>query len=141
MAAPFFLSQATIAKKRLLRRGLWLRLGLRLLLLAHALQLLVDLLRCFDSIGGFGLGGVGRRGSGGGASARRRVDLVGRPRGLGYGLRDLDGRSLSRLRSVVEDRRAGTGGRGSALTWGKDEFCGRVAVAMHENHVAAGAVE
>ena len=97
MAAPFFLPQATLAKKKLLRRGLWLRLWLRLLLLTHALQLLVDLLRCFDSIGGFGLGGVSRRGSGGGASARRRVDLVGRPRELGCGLRDLDRRSLSRL--------------------------------------------
>jgi hypothetical protein len=55
-AAPFFLPQGTLAKKKLLRRGLWLWLWLRLLLLAHALQLLVDLLRCFDSIGGFGLG-------------------------------------------------------------------------------------
>ena len=102
MAAPLFLPQGMITKKKLLRRSLWLWLRLwrrllLLLLLAHALQLLVDLLRRFDPIGGFGLGGVGWRGSGRGASARRRVDLVGRPRELGCGLRDLDRRSLSRL--------------------------------------------
>ena len=99
MAAPLFLPQGMITKKKLLRRGLRLRLWLRLLLLllAHALQLLVDLLWRFDPIGGFGLGGVSWRGSGRGASARRRVDLVGRPRELGCGLRDLDRRCLSRL--------------------------------------------
>ncbi len=43
--------------------------------------------------------------------------------------------------SVVEGGGVGIGRSGAALARGEDEFCGCGAVAMHEDHVAAGAVE
>ena len=94
---PLFSVQAMIVKSKLLRRGLWLLL-LLLLLLAHALQLLVDLLRGLNSVRRFRLGSIRRGRSGGGrSSAGWRVDLIGRTRGLRSRLRNLDGWSLSWL--------------------------------------------
>jgi hypothetical protein len=127
---PFF------ARTGLLRRcWRWL-----LLLLAHALQLFVDLLRSFDSVGVVWLGRIGR----GGCSVGR-LCIGRRDDGIALGFR-----APPRLHafgaffgfgSVVEGGRVWIGGSRATLTRSENEFRWRVAVMMDEDHVAAGTVE
>ena len=107
-----------------------------LLLLAHALQLLVDLLRGFDAVGIVGLGRTGGSGSlGRGCIGRDGPGLWVRLR-----LYDLDG-SLVRLRSIVEGGCVRVGRGWAALAGSEDELRGRGSVVVDENHVTAGAVQ
>lgn len=112
-----------------------------LLLLAHPLQLLVDLLRCLDSIGGIWLRWVGGGRSGGRGWVDRR-NVGGR---LGLRWRRLRLQSLDWsflwLGSVVGSRCVWIWRRWATLTRREDKLGGFCAVALHEDHVAAGAVQ
>lgn len=119
-------------------------LGRLLLLLAHELQLFVDLLRGLDSVGRIGLGRVGRVGpcrcrwrGRGYRRGFRRGDRGGRR----VGLCGLGGWGVARIGFVIDGVRVGIGWSWSALAWGEDEFGVGFALAMHKDHVASGAIE
>jgi len=129
IGCPFFFVEI-----RLLRRC-----GL-LLLLAHALQLFVDLLRGFDSVGVVWLGGVGRGCSGRPAWIDGRDDGIALERCGRRRLHGLAG-SLVGLRSIVEGGRVWIGRSGATLAGSEDQFRGRASVMVDEDHVAACAVQ
>lgn len=111
------------------------------MLLAHALELLVDLLRGLDSVRGVRLGAIGRCGPVGWSWSGCRSDGWNVGGRCGLGLIGLGGRSFLGLWPVIEGRGVWIWRRWSALTRGEDELGRCVAVAMHDEHVAAGAVE
>lgn len=124
--------------------GLRLLLGLLLLLLllAHALQLLVDLLRGFDSVGRLGLRGAGGSGwccSGWVHGWGDGIDLRGW-RGF-RGRVGLCGEISLLFGSVVEGGGAGIRWSGAAITRREDEFGEGGVVALDEDDVGGGAVE
>lgn len=109
----------------------------RCLLLAHAHQLVVDLLRCLDAIGRLRIGTVCGRLRGGGWDGRGRCCGAGFRLFLRFGTLG----SFFGVASFVEDTGVGVGRRSPSLTWGEDELRGRGAFAMDQEHIAAGAVE
>lgn len=118
--------------------GLWL-----LLLVAQALELLVDLLRGLDSVGGVGLGGCQGRGGGCGCCGIHRwgggIILRGYWRVRRTLLRTVEARAWG-FRSIVISR-VWVGWSGATCTRGEDEFGERGVVALDEDHVASCAVE
>jgi hypothetical protein len=115
---------------------------LRLLLLAHALQLLVNLLWGFDSVGRLGLRCVGGGGRGGGCRIHGWGDwVVLRRRRSLRGLIGLRGEISLRFGSVVEGGGVGIGWSGPSVTRSEDELGEGGVVALDEDHVGGGAVE
>ena len=126
-----------------------------MLLLAQAHELVVDLLRRLDPVGGLLLGGVRRWRSGGsGVGVALNGGGCGCWRGSGcrgLGLR----RRLWRVglgcfglphgwlvgSGVVEAGGVGVRWRRAAHAWGEDQFCRRGGGVLDDDHVAGGAVE
>ena len=92
-----------------------------MLLLAHALELFVDLLRGLDAVGVVRWGSIGRGGSVGRACVGRGDDGTAQRLGVGLWLRVLGGRHV-RLGSVIEGSRIRVGRSGTALTWGENQL-------------------
>src|ERR1700744_4386413 len=138
IGCPVFFARVPLLGLGLL--GLSLRL-LGLLLLAHALELLVDLLRCLDSVRRLRLSCGGGRCFGRGSWIDWWSSTWGWPFRLRRESHGCGWVRIAWLGPVVKRGCIWVWRGGTTAARGEDELRRRGQISMNENHVAAGAVQ